>query len=367
MGLYDAWLDLRDRCLTSPRFHQLAARFPLTQPIVRKRQSELFDVVSGFVYSQILLACVELDVLAHIGSGQSAETLADKIGLGVDETLRLAEGAAVLRILQKRNDIFRLGDLGAALMANPGVLAMIRHHPNLYRDLDDPVAFLKSGRGETNLSQFWSYSDSTKPKDAKQSEVYSQLMATSQAMIAAEIVDTYPFSAHKTLLDVGGGHGAFISAVAERHRDIQLQLFDLPPVAKQAQAALSKAGLAERAEVFSGSFLKDPLPKGTDLISLVRIIHDHDDEPAQTILNAAFEALPDGGTLLVCEPMLSGGSAQRITAAYFNFYLYAMGRGRPRSPETLKKMLLKAGFNGAKQLKTRSPLLTSIVCARKRV
>lgn len=367
MSIYDSWLNLRDRCLTSPRFHAFASRLPFTRPVVRKRQSELFDVVSGFVYSQILLACVELNVLGQIGGGISVEDLAEKIDLGVDETRRLAEGAAALRLLQKRKSLFRLGDLGAALLASPGVLAMIRHHPHLYRDLNDPVAFLRSGRGETNLSQFWNYTARTAPPEDSQSRVYSELMATSQAMIAAEIVGTYPFSNHKTLLDVGGGHGAFVSAVAQRHGDLKLQLFDLPPVANQARETLEAAGLGGRVEVFSGSFLEDALPKGPDLISLVRIIHDHDDAPAQTILKAAYDALPDGGTLIVCEPMLTGGSASRISAAYFNFYLYAMGRGRPRSPETLQRMLLNAGFKDTKRLKTRSPLLTSIVCAHKTI
>lgn len=367
MGLYDSWLDLRDRCLTSERFHRFAERWPFTRPIVRKRQSELFDLVSGFVYSQILLVCVELDVLSCVGRGTSIEDLSRKIGLDFDETRRLAEGAASVRLLEKRKNSYRLGDLGGALLANPGVLAMIRHHPALYRDLVDPVAFLKSGRGDTNLSQFWDYAAQPTAHSEKQSHVYSELMATSQAMIASEIIASFDFSDCKTLLDVGGGHGAFVGAVAQRYCDLQLQMFDLPAVASQAKEVLGGAGLGSRVEVFSGSFLEDALPQGADLISLVRIIHDHDDAPAQTILKAVYDALPDGGRLIVCEPMLAGGSAARITGAYFNFYLYAMGRGRPRAPEEVGEMLSQAGFQRTKQLKTNFPLMASIVCGYKNV
>lgn len=365
MSLYDAWLNLRDRCLTSQQFHQFAARFPFTRPVVRKRQSELFDVVSGFVYSQILLACVELDVLAHVGSGVSIEALSQKIGLRVDETRRLAEGAASLRLLQKRGALYRLGDLGAALKANPGVIAMVRHHPALYKDLADPVSFLKTGRGETNLSRFWSYASDLKPGEDEQSRIYSELMATSQAMIASEIIAAYDFSKHKKLLDVGGGHGAFLSAVATEYSALELQLFDLPPVARQAAETLEAAGLGARIDIAPGSFLEDDLPTGADLISLVRIIHDHDDAPAQAILSAAYKALPPGGTLIICEPMLTGGSAERISAAYFNFYLYAMGRGQPRTPERLQEMALKAGFESAVPVKTRFPLMASIIASHK--
>ena len=67
----------------------------------------------------------------------------------------------------------------------------------------------------------------------------------------------------------------------------------------------------------------------------------------------------------MCEPMSTGGSAQRISDAYFNFYLHAMGSGRPRSPEILTEMLERAGFAGVKAIRTRSPLITSILSARK--
>ncbi|MEO0410353.1 MAG: methyltransferase [Pseudomonadota bacterium] len=367
MGLIDSWLDLRDRCLTSDRFQRFAAQFPLTRPIVRKRQSELFDVVSGFVYSQILLTCIELDVFAHIGRGISLEALAAQIGLGEDETRRLCEGAASLRLLQKRKGLFRLGDLGAALVANPGAIAMVRHHPHLYRDLADPIAFLKNGRGETNLSRFWAYARSADPagSDGDQVRIYSELMATSQDMVSAEVLAAFDFRPFKNLLDVGGGHGAFISAVAKRNSHLNVQLFDLPAVADQAKAALKAAGLTGRSQVHSGSFFDDALPKGADLISLVRIIHDHDDAPCMAILKAVFDALEEGGTLIVCEPMSTGGHAARISEAYFNFYLYAMGSGTPRSLDQLQHMLQITGFTELNHVTTRYPFITSIVSAKK--
>jgi len=364
MGLYDAWLNLRDRCLTSEAFHRFCEGFPITQPIVRKRQSEIFDIVSGFVYSQILLTCVELNVLSAVGRGRTVDALAAEIDLGLDETRRLAEGAASLRLLQKRGGLYRLGDLGAALLATPGAIAMIKHHPNLYRDMSDPVAFLRAGRGETHLSRFWDYASSLEP-DSDQAAVYSELMATSQAMIARDILAAYDFSKHTRLLDMGGGHGAFVTAVARQHDDLELEMFDLPAVAAQAKSALADTGLADRVAVHAGSFFEDALPTGADLITLVRIVHDHDDGPAQAIINAAFKALPSGGRLLVCEPMLTGGSAKRISAAYFNFYLYAMGSGAPRTPAMIQDMMLKAGFESTRQVKTRFPLNASIVSADK--
>lgn len=370
MGLYDVWLDFQEKCLTSQKFHDFAIKFPLTRPIVRKRQSELFDIVSGFVYSQILYSCVELGIITHPklkAPGASLDEISEITHLELDETRRLMDGAVSLRLFEKRHDNYRLGDLGAALSINKGVLAMIGHHGEFYKDLVDPVDLLKSGRRETNLSRYWDYARSEAPAevDAKQVTAYSELMSESQLMVADEVLASFNFSQYQTLLDVGGGQGTFLTCVANAYPDLQLKLFDLPEVAKRAEQNFAYNSLSTRTKCHGGSFFDDALPQGADLISLVRILHDHDDEPVMKILKAVHQALEPGGTLIVCEPMSTGGSAHRISDAYFNFYLYAMGSGRPRSPEYLQTMLNDAGFSSVSIQKTRAPLITSILIAQK--
>ena len=370
MGLYDVWLDFQEKCLTSKKFHDFAIRFPLTRPVVRKRQSELFDVVSGFVYSQILASCVELGLFSSPqlkSPGASLEEISEITGLNTDETRRLMDGAVSLRLFQKRHEKYRLGDLGAALSINKGVLAMIRHHNAFYKDMTDPVDLLKSGRRETNLSRYWDYARNENPKTsgAQQVSAYSELMSESQLMVSHEVLASFNFSSFSKLLDVGGGQGTFLSCVAEAYPELELMLFDLPEVAKRAEQRFSEHNLSTRAICHGGSFFEDDLPKGADIISLVRILHDHDDEPVNKILSAAYKALEKGGQLIVCEPMSTGGSAHRISDAYFNFYLYAMGSGRPRTPAYLESMIKNAGFTHIRQEKVRAPLITSILVAEK--
>jgi len=370
VGLYDVWLDFQEKCLTSQKFHDFAIRFPPTRPIVRKRQSELFDLVSGFVYSQILASCVELGLFQNArmnAPGASLEAVSEITGLGLDETRRLMDGAVALRLFEKRNDKYRLGDLGAALSINKGVLAMIRHHGEFYKDLSDPLSLLQSGRKETNLSRYWDYARNTDPASADADKVksYSELMSESQIMVSDEIIASFHFNRYETLLDVGGGQGTFLARVANAAPQLKLKLFDLPEVAKRAEENFRQQGLSDKAETFGGSFFEDTLPKGADLVSLVRIIHDHDDEPALGIMSAVYEALDPGGRLILCEPMSTGKSAHKISDAYFNFYLYAMGSGRPRSPEYLTNMLQRVGFSDIHPVKTRAPLITSILSAQK--
>ena len=73
------------------------------------------------------------------------------------------------------------------------------------------------------------------------------------------------------------------------------------------------------------------LPAGADLITLVRVLHDHDDQPAMALLRAVRRALPRGGRVVLAEPMTGVRGAIPGTEAYFAFYLLAMGQGRARS------------------------------------
>lgn len=370
MGLYDVWLDFREKCLTSPAFHKFALDFPLTRPIVRKRQSEVFDFVSGFVYSQILYACLKLGLLHHErirGRGATLADLCEITGLGPDEAFRLARGAASMRILQERHDRFRLGDLGAALSQNDGACAMILHHDALYKDMIDPIAMLSEGRKETTLSRYWDYALNVDPTSASEveTEAYSNLMSASQQDVSEEVISSFNFSQYNRLLDVGGGQGTFTTNVSKACPELDIGVFDLPSVVEKGKQR-QLAGLTDpKIEFHSGSFFDDPLPEGADLITLIRILHDHDDEPAQKIINATYNALGSGGTLLIAEPMSTGGHASRISDAYFNFYLYAMGSGRPRRPEELKNMLKQAGFAYAERKSTRSAFTCSMIVAQK--
>jgi demethylspheroidene O-methyltransferase len=253
---------------------------------------------------------------------------------------------------------------GAALTANPGVVAMIEHHALLYADLRDPVALLRHEQPDTALGHLWPYADRGRTGDIGAAEVadYSRLMAASQPLVSADVLEAYPLQQHRCLLDVGGGDGTFLTRAAASAPGLRLMLFDLPAVAERARARFAQSGLKDRAQTFGGDFRTGKLPEGADIISLIRVIHDHDDDHALTILRAARQALPPGGTLLLAEPMAGTPGAESV-GAYFEFYLLAMGSGRPRRAEQLSEMLRQAGFGRIELLATRRPMLVRALVA----
>jgi demethylspheroidene O-methyltransferase len=365
----DRYLAVRDRWLSNPKFQRWAAAFPLTRPTARKRARALFDVCAGFVYSQILYACVRLKLFDLLAEGPlTAAALAARLSVPLDSTERLLEAAVSLRLVEKRDaGRFGLGSLGAALVGNPAVGAMVEHHSLLYADLHDPVALLRGELRQTELAKYWAYSGSTetpRPAPAALPADYTALMSNSQPLVSDEILDAYPLNKHRCLLDVGGGDGSFLIEAGKRCKQLELMLFDLPPVAARAARRFELLGLKERARAIGGDFLSQPLPEGPDVVSLVRVVHDHDDAAAMTLLEAARRVLPPKGVLLLAEPMMGTPGAEPVGDAYFGFYLLAMGRGRPRSPKVLQQMLQTAGFAESHLVATRQPLQSRLIVAR---
>ncbi|MDZ7813514.1 MAG: methyltransferase [Ideonella sp.] len=365
----DGWPRWRDQLLARPGFRRWAESHLLTRWIARRRAAQVFDLMAGFVYSQVLLACVRLGLLEHlaVAGPQEASALARHLGLPLEGCERLLHAAVALRLLEPRSaHRFGLGPLGLPVAHDAGLRALVLHHQALYADLADPVARLRGTAAPGELARFWPYAQAPgECGDAQQAGAYSALMAATQPMVAAQVLQAYPLTRHRRLLDVGGGEGAFAIAAATAEARLRVEVLDLPEVTSRATTRLAAAGLAPRSQVWPTNFLQDPLPPGADLITLLRVVHDHDDASVRQLLAAVHAALAPGGRLLLAEPMADTPSASAMGDAYFGFYLLAMGQGRPRTARRLRALLQEAGFIHVRLLPTTMPLLVQVVLAER--
>jgi demethylspheroidene O-methyltransferase len=364
------WQRRRNRWLADPAFRDAAVRFAPTRPLARRHAAELFDLMAGFVYSQVLFAGVQIDLFERLAHAPlTVAELAAATALPPLGAARLLEAAAALELAEARGGAplrYGLGRLGAALVDNAALVALVRHHAALYADLQDPAALLRAPRGSARLARYWAYATAAEPGALPAAEVapYSAVMSASQALVAGPVLDAYRVGRHRCLLDVGGGEGAFVAAALARAPALRAMLVDLPAVVQGARARLAAAGLIDRVVLHGGDFKREPLPRGADIVTLVRVLYDHDDAPALALLRAVRAALPPGGTVLVAEPMAATRGAERMGAAYFGIYLLAMGSGRVRSAAEHIALLREAGFAAARERRTALPLQSGLVTAR---
>ncbi len=358
------WLN---RLVARPGFQSWASKFPLTRGQARRDGAVLFDVVQGFVQSQVLMAVVELDLLRRLRSGpQTAERMGRATGIPTERMQVLLQAAAALKLLRRtRRGSYVLARKGAALMGVPGLEAMIRHHRAFYQDLSDPVALLK-GPDHTELAAFWPYVFGAGGEiDPDVAETYSDLMAQSQLLVAEDTLRAISLKGVRRLVDIGGGTGAFLEAVGKAYPDLEMILFDLPEVVPGATERFAKAGMADRVTIEAGSFRDDAVPQEGDAISLIRVLYDHADETVATLLREVFEALPAGGRLIISEPMGGGASPDRAGDVYFAFYTMAMQTGRARSAEEIGALCTAAGFTDIRSPRPARPYVTRVLTARK--
>ena len=358
------WLN---RLIARPDIQSLAARLPFSRGIARRDGAEIFEIVQGFVRSQVLGALIELRVLPWLMERDAFPAdLAQGAGIAPERMEILLQAGAAMGLMKRRGDgRFRLSRKGAALMGVPGLEAMIRHHHVFYQDMADPVALLR-GDGDTGLARFWPYvfgaEGDIPPEDAAR---YSDLMAQSQELVAQDTLRMIPLRGVHRLMDVGGGSGVFVSHVARRYPQMALSVFDLPEVIPDARKRLGSGALDGRVICCAGSFREGPLPMGADAISLIRVLYDHDDDTVTDLLAKAYAALPPGGRLIVSEPMSGGAKPDPICDVYFAFYTMAMGTGRTRSAARIAELCQAAGFHQVRAATSpRSYVTSALSCSK---
>ena len=367
--LYESYYRLKVAIFSSTKVHDAFAKVPILRALISYEGNKIHEVMSGFVYSQILHLLINLGVFQFLKKeGRSLEEVSQFLELTKERSLLLLRGGCALNLICYKRNKYWLTRGSAQIVGVPGLMDMIQHNQILYRDLVDPVRLLQ-GKNETELSHFWPYVRKERKKkkiSTKVSSEYSKLMQTSQRLVAEQTLQAYRLKGVKRILDIGGGTGAFLLAVKNKYPSIEATVFDLPNVINVAKSNHQEIdGIVGHLTFCPGDFLKDNFPSNQNVICLVRVLYDHEDSTVELLLRRIYEALPKGGSLLITEPMSGGGKAMRSSDCYFSFYTLAMTTGKVRSFEEHKAILLKVGFSNIVKHAVSAPFITQVMSAKK--
>jgi hypothetical protein len=117
------------------------------------------------------------------------------------------------------------------------------------------------------------------------------------------IAQKFPWKNYKTVLDVGGAQGGLLVQICLQNDHMTGTNLDLPMVEQVYEEYVASCGLSARLKFHSVDFFKEPIP-GADVITMGHILHDWDLEQKRLLLDKAYQALPEGGALIVFEALI---------------------------------------------------------------
>ena len=191
--------------------------------------------------------------------------------------------------------------------------------------------------------------------NAEQGEIFNRAMTSFSGPNAEAVVGAYDFSGIKTLVDVGGGHGALLDRVLQATPATSGILYDLPFVAEGARAHFAKAATGPRVKVEQGSFFES-VPAGGDAYMMKHIIHDWSDAHCEKLLANVRKVIPKDGRLLVIEMLVPGGPAMHPSKLLDIEMLVMTQGGRERTEAEFRALYAKAGFKLTRVVPTKGAI-----------
>ena len=308
---------------------------------------ELRRLLAGYQVSQAVHVAAVLGIADLLADGpRTSDELAEETGADPDALFRLLRALVVVEIVEADGDrTFSLGRLGQGLRTDApdsiaGWAAFVgrKFYWDAWGHLIDSVRTGENAFRIAHGTSVWEHRE-RHPDD---SVAFDRAMAAVTRRVIRPLLDAYDFGRFGTIVDVGGGNGALLGAIVERHPSVKGVLFDQPHVVERARRVLEAAGVADRCTVEGGDFFASA-PAGADAYMLGHILHDWDDAKAGRILDNLRRAMPAGARLLGVEHVLPEGAGQ-ASGKLTDVNMMVIAGGRERTEAEYRRLFAAHGF-----------------------
>ena len=323
-----------------------------------RAQAALQQMTNGYWTTQIIYVAAKLGIADLLSHGpQAVDTLARATRTHAPTLSRLMRALGSLGLFRENEQHqYELTILGRCLVSgSPGALRAraILNGEEWYRAWGGLLDGVRTGTSSfENLfgKPFFEYLAGR----ADTAATFNEAMASSTEAAAAAVVKAYDFTGCRTIVDVGGGTGAFLGAILRAAPDARGIVFDRPHVAAAAREVLARASIAGRCDVVGGDFL-EAVPSGGDVYVLSWIVHDWDDDRSIAILGNCRRAMSRDARLLLIEQVVPAGNQPSLSKLYDIHMLVHYGGGRERTQEEYRRLLAAADLRLTRIIPTEVP------------
>jgi hypothetical protein len=315
-------------------------------PELPQQRQQLREMAQGFRQAQVLLTCVELGVFEVLhGRNATAAKIAQAAAADPRAMELLLNAAVALGLLDKNADHFsNIPPIAACVLPDTaGTMARsLTLQAAFYRRWGHLAEAVRTGkRPEENRRD-------EQPDGWIHNFVYGLYnMARPMAPVIAE---SLKLSEERPLrvIDVGGCHGAYSMALAQRYPLLQATVFELPRVVPLARGIIAQAGMTDRVSVQEGDFQREELGEDYDLALVFGVLNGEPPEGRPALIRRVFAALKPGGQIVLRDPVLEPDRAGPPEAAIFALQmLLATEAGGLDTSADWAAWLAAAGFSAA--------------------
>jgi hypothetical protein len=263
----------------------------------------ILQVGFGFWASSTLLSAIELGVFTRLAVGpRSASALQTELGLHPRSALDFLDALVAMGFLQRENSNYiNSPDSDKFLDENkPSYIGGM--FQRLFRSWGMLTDSLKTGKPVGSAENAEKTFDHLYSSPERMRGFLSTMTAISLSAARA-MAEKFPWEDYKTFADIGTAQGALPVNIALKHPHLKGTGFDLPMVRPVFEEFVNSFALGDRINFTPGDFFKDDLPR-VDVIVMGHILHDWDLEQKKFLIKKAYDALPDGGALVVYEALI---------------------------------------------------------------
>jgi hypothetical protein len=276
----------------------------MTEPITPEPILELGHAFWG---AKALLSAVELGVFTTLAKGPlDCDRLAAELGLHPRGARDFLDALVALSMLDRRNGIYRNTPATNLFLdgAKPSYIGGLLDVANarLYPLWDSLTEALRTGRPQNEIRDGGNLFDAIY-RDPEALKQFLHAMTGVSMGAAIALAERFPWDRYGTVIDVGTAEGCVPVQVLLRHPHLTGGGFDLPPVEPVFCEYVESFGLGGRLRFYPGDFFVDALPPA-DVLVFGHILHDWDLDERLTLLAKAYEALPDGGAVIVYDAII---------------------------------------------------------------
>jgi hypothetical protein len=320
--------------------------------------AQLLPMIFGYMTSQAISVAAKLGVADLLAKGaKTADQLAQTIGVKPRPLYRLLRALASVGVFaQDEAGRFSLTPLAEPLRSDaPDSLRALAiffgadWHWRVWSELCYSVETGQPGFEHIYNKAYFDYL-AENPEPAR---VFNDAMTSFSGSVSAAVIDAYDFTGITKLVDVGGGHGLFLSSILQKYPQMKGVLFEAPFVAEGAGDAIKERGLTGRCEVVGGDFFASA-PAGGDAYIMKHIVHDWDDEHALTILQNCHRAMTENGKLLVVEMLIPESNAPSL-GKFLDLEMLLFLHSYERTEAEYGALFERAGFRLTRIVPTRMP------------